>query len=908
MIRMIQSSSAGHAKAYFNDALSKSDYYTQDQELAGILLGRLGERLGLGRDVTKELFYALCENINPKTGASLTPQTREQRRVGYDINFHSPKSLSILHGLSKDGHIAATFQDSVRTVMRAIEADCQTRVRKGGAFHNRPTDELVWAEFMHNTARPVDGFAPDPHLHIHAFVFNMTWDKEENRIKAGDFAEIKKSMPYYEALFHKTLSDNLIKQGYQIRKTARSFEIEGVPQKVIDLFSKRTNEIGQFAKIKGIHDPKKLSELGAITRSKKQKGISMTELKGLWHKQILDSGEPAHDETIRYSKKEKLKIVSDRDCIDYASKHSFERASVMPERRLLESALRHGIGEGQVSSQDIFSAFEKDKSFIRVKDRGVWKLTTKAVLQEEREMVELAKEGINQIKPLNNKPPQMDLNGQQANAVEYILTTSNRISIVMGAAGTGKTRLLQTAERLINDAGKRVIVVAPTAEASKGVLVSDGFKDATTVAKLLSDRDMQNTLKDQVLWVDESGMLGTKDMLALLKLSKEKNAQLILGGDTRQHASVVRGDALRILNTVAGVRAAEVSKIYRQKTFHYKNAVEDLSKGKVATAFSTLENMGAIQEVDPLKPNEDLVKDYVAFIKKGKSALVISPTHKQGDDVTDAIRTKMKKEGLLGKKELTITRLVNLNLTEAQKTDARNFTKGQIVQFNQNLKKIKRGSRWMVMKTENNEVVVSNEKGEERILPKSNPISYDVLEMSAINVARGDKIKISRNGFDNRNTRLNNGQTLEVLAVNKKGQIKLQNKQSKKIYEIDKEFGHLSHAHCITSYAAQGKTVDHVLICQPAATFPATDARQFYVSVSRGKESARIYTDDRSSLLDYASQMGDRQSALELVNKNNFHTEQVIQQKQKEYGKGKNLEYIENKKSLHKEITIEYEP
>lgn len=908
MIRMIQSTAAGHAKAYFNDALSKSDYYTQDQEQAGTLHGRLGERLGLGRAVTKEIFYTLCENIDPKTGEQLTPEMRENRTVGYDINFHAPKSVSVINALSNDRHIAKVFQASVNEVMKAIEADCQTRVRMGGVHENRATHELIWAEFLHQTARPVNGAAPDPHLHIHAYTFNMTWDKEESRIKAAQFRDIKRDMPYYEALFHKILSDKLISQGYQIRKTARSFEIEGVPQKVIDLFSKRTNEIGQYAKEKGIHDAKKLSELGAITRSKKQKGLSMSELKTLWRKQILESGESAHDETLRYSKKEKEKYMSDRDCVDYASRHSFERASVIPERRLLESALRHGIGEDYISSQEIFSAFEKDKNFIRVKDGGIWKLTTKEVLKEEREMVELGTEGTNQIKPLYSKLPVIDLNGQQANAVAHILTTSNRVSIVMGAAGTGKTKLLQTAEKLINHAGKIITVVAPTAEASKGVLVSDGFKDANTVAKLLSNKDMQNALKDQVLWVDESGMLGTKEMLCLLKLAKEKNAQLILGGDTRQHASVVRGDALRILNTVAGIRAAEVNKIYRQKTFHYRNAVEDLAKGKISSAFSTLENMGVIQEVDPLKPNDDLVKDYVALVKKGKSALVISPTHKQGDEVTDAIRSKLKKEGLLGKKELTVARLVNLNLTEAQKTDVRNYTEGQIVQFNQNLRKIKRGSQWVVTKKDDNAVIITNKIGEERVLPKTLPKSYDVLEMSVIGLAQGDKIKITRNGFDNRNTRLNNGQTLDVVSVNKKGQIKLRNKQSKKLYEIDKEFGHLTHAHCITSYAAQGKTVDHILISQPAGTFPATDARQFYVSVSRGRESARIYTDDKSALLEYASQMGDRQSALELLNGNSFHADQVVKQKQKEYSKGKNLEYMENKNSLQKEMIIEYEP
>ncbi|MCY1234132.1 hypothetical protein D9M72_467040 [compost metagenome] len=91
------------------------------------------------------------------------------------------------------------------------------------------------------------------------------------------------------------------------------------------------------------------------------------------------------------------------------------------------------------------------------------------------------------------------------------------------------------------------------------------------------------------------------------------------------------------------------------------------------------------------------------------------------------------------------------------------------------------------------------------------------------------------------------------------------NPVSKNTYHLDRDFGHIDHAHCVTSYASQGKTVDEVFIHQPSATFPATDSKQFYVSVSRGRDSVHIYTDDKIQLLEYASEAGDRQSALELV-------------------------------------------
>ena len=77
---MIQSSSSGHAKAYFSDALVKSDYYLNDQELQGRFLGRLAERLGIDGKADKETFFALCENVQSgKSGKPLTQRTRDDQ-------------------------------------------------------------------------------------------------------------------------------------------------------------------------------------------------------------------------------------------------------------------------------------------------------------------------------------------------------------------------------------------------------------------------------------------------------------------------------------------------------------------------------------------------------------------------------------------------------------------------------------------------------------------------------------------------------------------------------------------------------------------------------------------------------------------------------------------------------------
>ena len=877
MIRMFQTQSAQHASAYFKDALVKSDYYMSDQELAGIWQGKLADRLGLAGIDMETAFIALCENRQPVSGDNLTPRTKDNRKVGYDINFHCPKSVSLLHAFSNDTHILDAFRDSVSLVMSAIEADAKTLVRVNKQQGVRDTKELVWAHFVHQTARPVKGQVPDPHLHSHCFVFNATWDETEQKIKAGEFRDIKRDMPYYQAMFHKTLADKLTELGYGIRRTDKSFDIEAVPQKVIDLFSKRTDEIGRIAKEKGISNAKELDQLGARTRATKQKGRDMAELRAEWREQILSLGEEGKSTAaVRFAPSIARSPLTATQCLNHAVSHHFERASVVADRKMLETAMRHSIGTA-ASIGDIKAAFDADQNLIHV-DEGMRRMcTTREVLSEEKHMVELAMQGKGKIQPLYDIAPELRLDGQQGKAVAHILMTSNRVSIVRGAAGTGKTTLLKEAMEKIEAAGKSVTVVAPSSQASRGVLKEEeGIQNAETVARLLVDAKMQEQLKGQVLWVDEAGLLGTKDMTALLELATRQDAQLVLGGDTRQHASVVRGDALRILNKFARIPTAEVTKIYRQQNEEYKAAVKDLSDGNINAGFKKLDDLGFIKNIEQAEAASQLAAGYLAILKSGKSALVVCPTHAQAHEVTQYIRQGMKENNLLGKKEIDVLKLKNLNLTDAEKADPRSYENGQIVKFHQNVSGFPKGSLWAV-EINNEDVFLKNTSEDSKPIPISKCQHYSVYDRQSITIAKGDRVMITDGSSDNSGKRLDNGTMLTVTKVTKDGSFELINENSKSVYTLDRNFGSINYAHCITSHASQGKSVDEVFIYQPAATFGATDAKQFYVSVSRGKQKAHVFTDDKDDLLAEVQNSGERKSALELDVSRNRQREVTIE-------------------------------
>lgn len=867
MIRMIQSLSAAQAKNYFNEALGKSDYYVNDQELQGHVRGKLAARLGIEGAATKEIFQALAENIHPRTGKKLTPRTSDRRTVGYDINFHCPKSVSILHVLSKDNHILDAFQTSVTEVMQDIEHDCKTRKRKAGCDDDIQTGELVWADFIHQTARPVDGAAPDPHLHCHCFTFNATWDDIEQRYKAAQFRDIKRDMPYYQAKFHKVLSDRLLTLGYGIRKTETAFEVEGIPQAAIDRFSKRTNEIGQAAKENNITDAKELDKLGGRTRTKKQKGLSMSGLKKDWRRQIralgLKSGQS--NALIRHQQQRDDADTTTQDCIRYALDHCFERASVVQDRRLLAKGFEYAIGRPTVSAAAVIETFDADNGIYKASEGGKTLCTTWEIVEQEKQMIGLAMAGKGQYKPLYNTLPPTTLAGEQQAAVTHLLTTPDQVAIIEGRAGTGKTTLMKEAVKLMEGSGKRVTVVASTSEASRGVLRNEGFANAETVAKLLNDPKLQSSLAGQVLWVDEAGLLGVQDMAALLRLATEYKARLVLSGDTRQHSAVVGGDALRVLKELAGVPTVSLNTIYRQRHAGYKEAVHDLSKGKVAAAFRTLDKLDAIKSIATSQGTAPLAADYVAALRKGKTALVVSPTHKQGAEITDTIRQGLKAAKKIGKTDTTVRQLVSLNMTDAEKADPRNYQKGLVLQFTQNQKNILRGSSWAVQSVKGKTLTLLNDRNERTEIAVEKKNSFEVYKETSLQLAKGDMIRITRNGFDSDKKRLNNGHALEVVAIDKKGIMRVRHPASRAEYTLPAGFGHIAHGYCLTSHASQGKTVDEVFIYQPADTFPATDLKQFYVSVSRGRDKVHLYTDDKEALIDHASKMRDRQSGLELV-------------------------------------------
>lgn len=869
MLRSTVIKSAKQAVSYFVKELSTGEYYSKDGLVTSLLCGRLAKRLGLeGIEVTPEIYRMLVQNRLPD-GGKLTPRDKANRRIGYDFTLSCPKSVSLVYGMTRDENIKKAFDEAVNKTMQQMEKDVGVRVRKNGKNELRNSGEFMWTAFTHETARPTEnGVISDPHLHKHCIAFNATWDPVEQKVKAFDVSPIKRKGDYYEAVFHNNLAHEIIKAGYKIRPTKKGFHLAGISDELVQKFSKRTKQINKAAKEKGITDKNAKAELGRKTRGAKDQNVTIRDLQKSWDEQMtIEELQSVADVKTHAGY---LKPTTAKDAISYAVTHLTERASVVSREKIEKTAILYGIG--QVEEQDIRKALNSDKSIKQLKDNDKIWCTTDEAIKEEKKLLKQVNQGCNKYRPFGlgqkHKLKREFLNAGQKDAVHHVLESKDQVILIRGGAGTGKTTMMsETIEAIEKKNDKKVFCFAPTSAAAKDVLAKEGF-EAETIAKLTYNKSLQEKLKNQVIWVDEAGLVGIKDMNKIMDIASQQNARIVLSGDTKQHHAVQRGDALRLIERKSNIKTVEMLYVMRQKDPAYRNAVEQISRGNIDTAFKKLDEMGAIEHMP--ESNEELhqklSEDYLDSLRQGKTALIISPTHKEGDLVTQVIRKRLKEKQLLKGDENSFKRFKDKSLTEAEKSNLSKYEEGNVLKFFKHAPGIVAGEALEVVGTDKDKLVV---KGEDNRKIKIDIDKYaerfSVYDQDSFTLQKGDKIKINRNGWAKNKRRVSNSNIYEVEGFSRKGNIKLTNG-----LELDKDFGNIDYGYCITSYASQGKTVDDVYISASAESFAATNAKQFYVSVSRGKQSVKIYTKDKEELLENVIQSGERMTASELTEKIGF--------------------------------------
>lgn len=238
------------------------------------------------------------------------------------------------------------------------------------------------------------------------------------------------------------------------------------------------------------------------------------------------------------------------------------------------------------------------------------------------------------------------LSDEQKAAVEHI-TGAQRLSVVIGFAGTGKSSMLKAAAQCWKTRGQRVFGAALAGIAAQGLEDGADIKSSTIHSLLYKlDKDKETLRSSDVVVIDEAGMLDSVLMHKLIQKVNKSGAKIVLVGDAEQLQPIQAGGPLRSISEQGGY--CEISTIRRQKSKHDRQATAELAKGNASVALASYRSRGKVHKKETVGEAIDLlVKDTVADFEAGKSMAVLAHANKSVDEINHRVRQSLINKGAL---------------------------------------------------------------------------------------------------------------------------------------------------------------------------------------------------------------------------------------------------------------------
>ena len=246
-----------------------------------------------GAEVDGRVLRDLAAGRDP---GSLEPLVRAaangRRSVGYDLQFAAPKSVSVLAafaGPEDRARILAVHDRAVRRALDYAHAAGLIVTRTGAQGRDRaPVAGVSAAVYRHFTSR-----AQDPQLHSHAVLLNLCV-RSDGSTGSLDNRAILRNAGGIAALYRSELASGLRAElGYEAVRAGRNFEIAGVAEPVLELFSKRRAAIEQAARERGFDtaDDRIAAQAAAHgTRARKDRETPLATLEAEWERQLGQAG------------------------------------------------------------------------------------------------------------------------------------------------------------------------------------------------------------------------------------------------------------------------------------------------------------------------------------------------------------------------------------------------------------------------------------------------------------------------------------------------------------------------------------------------------------------------------------------------------------------------------------------
>lgn len=288
-------------------------------------------------------------------------------------------------------------------------------------------------------------------------------------------------------------------------------------------------------------------------------------------------------------------------------------------------------------------------------DQGRERFTTREMLGWERSMLadaqalaQRAGHGVSAGRQAS-VPDQNALSAEQRQAFEHV-TSAGDLKVLVGVAGSGKSRALGAMREAWEAQGLTVKGAALAGIAAENLQVSAGITSRTLASYELSWSNGRDPLSSKdVLVIDEAGMLGTKTLGRVLEVAHQAQAKVVLVGDAEQLQAIEAGAAFRGIAAAHGV--AQLSEVRRQTHAWQRAATAALGSGKTPEALAAYEKNHTIVAVERREDARSALLARWARDAKAEpkgSQLVLAFTRDEVKALNSAIRTLREQTGKLG--------------------------------------------------------------------------------------------------------------------------------------------------------------------------------------------------------------------------------------------------------------------
>lgn len=615
---MVATWSAAASSSYYT---SQTEYYLSVGAPTGHWYCPSGE-LGIAdkSDVLHQDFERLFSGITKDTALSLTNRNRIDRVPAFDFTFSAPRSVSIVWAFSCPETrlaIERAQAKATRTTLSILESEASfARRGKGGKRYERV--QLTAACFFHSDSRPSEHTCgqvfSDPNIHTHAVIMNLAVRADGTR-GALHSTVLRDWKMAAGAVYHASLSAELQAAGFSVDRIGKNgiFEIAGIEDEVIQFFSARRREIIhqlEQANTTSAASPRLAASISKSTRKNKTKEHSKSNSVS-WLEAAKKNNIKAHEieknaRLVASLHKLNNPLPSVETCLETLPHELTQTNSVINRRELLRACAAALVKTG-VSGENVkqyADAMITRGEFIALgRDAvGQERYSTPEMIRIEREIVSVAAHLTASIwQSISTTETQhrcaKHLLSKEQSAAVIAATTNNRLAIIEGAPGSGKTTTIAPIVEAYKAAGCRVIGAA-SAWRVANMLRDDLQIESRAVASWLEAAKKGQSFLDSstLIVVDEAGLLSSRDMHSIIKAVEKFGAKLLLVGDRNQLQAIGAGPGLTLV--ARAVESIHVSTIVRQKEAWVREAINAFGKGHVEQALDSFVKHDQLVEVE----------------------------------------------------------------------------------------------------------------------------------------------------------------------------------------------------------------------------------------------------------------------------------------------------------------------